>query len=763
MEKSLDLKKESIAKKDSKKPENTRKRRFKFRPKRIINKIKTMNNKKRTIIILISVITLFLLLLTTFGRLYLSLNVILGHDILIDLRVNHDYLSVLNNEQASLEFKTSVTSNPFCSAQCNYRFVDISNNEIIDEDSFMITTLIPIEKKYDVMTEKGSGSKIYRFEISCSSERTFLCRTTEEERLRHLSVVVEHNLDEEQLDSKIKSLSLYEELANSHNKSVMDYFLIEKNLPKIMEYYVISNRSLLIRGLIEENNNSLNRFKQVWQDQEYEELFLLINKHKLDFTSNVKTIYNDYLSLNEKFDLHNELLYNLSKSKNLVENITTSIIFTQENISIINQTLKILNETIQDFHEREDIKSTMKRVSTITNDIEILYFRLYSEHISLKNNITESLYIFRERLCEEVTCSEDYENYTHIFNASKETICNEIEMSLNNASEHNITDIYLPNECLGLKTIIPEIRPSKLIFEDYENYEIDTSEFDVAKTLSKNPDICCLFNECQPCCYSKECTKSPIIFVHGHAIDHRTPPDYSMDGFNKLQLKLEEEGVLSMGRISLYNYFDLPKNIWGRFGVPISLKVSYYYDIFTEDESSIIVPTKNENLETYAIRLREIIDSVLYKTNNSKTIIFAHSMGGLVTRRYMQIFGTENVDRVMLLGVPNHGVTGIIADLCPVFGENLECRDLRKESLFLNKLNAGIIPTIPVYNIVAIGCEMREGDGDGVVLRESAWLDFAENFIIEGDCNSGKILHSEFIRDIDDSEFIGIVRDFLNE
>ncbi len=103
-----------------------------------------------------------------------------------------------------------------------------------------------------------------------------------------------------------------------------------------------------------------------------------------------------------------------------------------------------------------------------------------------------------------------------------------------------------------------------------------------------------------------------------------------MDSLSRLQIKLENENIANMGRISLYNYFELPENIWGKFRKPVSLKISYYHDIYKEEESSVIIPTKNENLDTYAIRIKDTIDSVLYKTNSTKVTIIAHSMGGLV-------------------------------------------------------------------------------------------------------------------------------------
>jgi hypothetical protein len=89
-----------------------------------------------------------------------------------------------------------------------------------------------------------------------------------------------------------------------------------------------------------------------------------------------------------------------------------------------------------------------------------------------------------------------------------------------------------------------------------------------------------------------------------------------------------------------------------------------------------------------------------------------------------------------LIGTPNKGIVGDIADYCPLTGERLECRDMNAESLFINKLNSEALPDIPIYNIVGTGCTMDEGFGDGAVLEKKAWLDGAENYLIEGTCRS---------------------------
>ncbi|MFP4656731.1 MAG: lipase family alpha/beta hydrolase, partial [Candidatus Woesearchaeota archaeon] len=188
--------------------------------------------------------------------------------------------------------------------------------------------------------------------------------------------------------------------------------------------------------------------------------------------------------------------------------------------------------------------------------------------------------------------------------------------------------------------------------------------------------------------------------------------------------------------------------------------ISYYYDVYTDDDSSIIVPTKNDNLDTYAVRLDDIIDSVLRKSNAENVTVIAHSMGGLVIRRYMQIFGTGKVDRVLTSGTPHHGITDWVSTFCPLFGERLECRDMREGSLFLNKLNTEPLPDIPFHNVVATGCTLDGKDSDGVVLKESAMLEDAENIVIEGDCQGSELLHSTFVRDLHPG-YVDAVKDFL--
>ncbi len=285
----------------------------------------------------------------------------------------------------------------------------------------------------------------------------------------------------------------------------------------------------------------------------------------------------------------------------------------------------------------------------------------------------------------------------------------------------NLTNITLP------KIIEFNLEPITIIYQEPQQIEI---------TFPEKIRECSLLNSPQKCCTDESCESQnyPIIIVHGHAISESNSAEYSLEGFNQIQDALEEQGYINGGAITLYTEKATPESRLGYFNNPFTFRASYYFDVFKEPENYKVVQTKSENIDTYAIRLKELISIAKYKTGKQKVNIIAFSMGGLVARRYIQIFGSEEVDRLILIGTPNHGTSGEVAAICPVTGGELECRDMDKGSLFINKLNRNQQPGIPVYNIIGTGCSMLDGQGDGAVLEESAKLDFAKNFIIKGKC-----------------------------
>ncbi|MBU0471745.1 MAG: alpha/beta fold hydrolase, partial [Nanoarchaeota archaeon] len=296
-----------------------------------------------------------------------------------------------------------------------------------------------------------------------------------------------------------------------------------------------------------------------------------------------------------------------------------------------------------------------------------------------------------------------------------------------------------PKKCneKTINTSLEKIQLKKI--ELKEEPEIIELTFEEPKTE------CCIFGVCKECCITDECTSNltHIIFLHGHAFNKAVEADYSLESFNKLQNALEKQGYINAGALSLYDINMIPENSWGVMGQPISIKASYYLDVYQSTENYYWVQTKSDNIDTYAVKLNDIINTIIDKTGSEKSVIIAHSMGGLVARRYLQIFGSDKVKTLIMLGTPNHGISGKIADYCSITGEKLECRDMKEESLFMNKLNRNSLPLFNIYNVIGIGCDMQGQDGDGIVLKESASLEGAQNYLIKGECKGLDIFHRE--------------------
>lgn len=289
--------------------------------------------------------------------------------------------------------------------------------------------------------------------------------------------------------------------------------------------------------------------------------------------------------------------------------------------------------------------------------------------------------------------------------------------------------------------------------------------------LPDNPPICCVFNECEPCCTGDSCRNDPktypVILLHGHSLARGNSPEFSLDSFNILQAKLQEDGYLNAGIVSLYSQNEsLQRGIWGLSGKPVTVKASYYYDAIRRDDRYIIIPTKSENIDTYAVRLKDVINIVKERTNKPKVNIIAHSMGGLVARRYVQIFGEDDVDKLIMIATPNKGISGLIGDYCGLVGENRECEDMHENSLFINKVNDPLKQPekTKLYAIIGQGCQMKFGNGDGVVLDENAKLENAKLFYVNGTCNAfGETLHTEILNVGKYTEIYWIITEILLE
>ncbi|MCX6709648.1 MAG: alpha/beta fold hydrolase, partial [Candidatus Woesearchaeota archaeon] len=255
--------------------------------------------------------------------------------------------------------------------------------------------------------------------------------------------------------------------------------------------------------------------------------------------------------------------------------------------------------------------------------------------------------------------------------------------------------------------------------------------------LSENSPECCAFGKCSNCCTGDSCSSEkgyPVILVHGHLAYNRNSPELVINSFSDMQSSMESIGYIPAGLLDLN--VNVPPNDWGRSTSPIAVRASYYYISYYDLGFQTVESQKTDSIENYAIRLREIVEEVKRRTGSDKVIIIAHSMGGLVAREYLLLFGEESVDKMITIGTPNKGIEGALVEICPIFGSEKECSDMAKNSIFLKRLNdeRNSPKSVRMYTIAATGCNTYGKDGDGVVAADNVALDFALNYRISGNC-----------------------------
>ncbi len=155
----------------------------------------------------------------------------------------------------------------------------------------------------------------------------------------------------------------------------------------------------------------------------------------------------------------------------------------------------------------------------------------------------------------------------------------------------------------------------------------------------------------------------PVLFLHGLAgglkdwektITKISNTHYEMRFFDREKI--------------YHNYFGdkEEKRFWN---------VSYY-------SMNILDDSLYGNLNIFALRLKNIIDKILFMTKQNKVIIIAHSMGGLIAKRYMVINKEcwDSVYKLLTVATPHKGF-GIS------FGIIQQLRDLKRNSHFISKLD----------------------------------------------------------------------------
>ncbi|HPD81899.1 MAG TPA: alpha/beta fold hydrolase [Candidatus Pacearchaeota archaeon] len=465
--------------------------------------------------------------------------------------------------------------------------------------------------------------------------------------------------------------------------------------------------------------NNLNFNYSLLDLSNFENESISIKENTLYFLTRIQELNNLY-SNQEYSELEKEILNTneeINRRSELVDALNSSLI---NSLTEYNLIVEGINSIYEEIILLKEYNFTLSSITTFEQFIE--EFNLAVIEIEKKDNLENKIILFNQ-------LKENEEKILFAFqNESPEEIFGDQKIK-NNPLTINIEKIQI----------------------NYGNYSSDFN-------LPEPPPICCFREECYPCIENSS-YNYPVILVHGHSFNEKLSAELSMEAFSDMAQALEKDGYLDAGYFYGNQYEEISKGYLGKINKPIVVKATYYIDTLTTEENSFILDSKWENIDTYATRLNEVVSNIKYLTGKDKVIIVAHSMGCLVTRKYIQMYGEENLDKIILIGGPNHGIDGFILKSCPIFGADIECNEMNKDSLFISELNNATPPSIPVYNLIGTGCSIEEYEADGIVKSESSYLDWADNIYVQGNCNGVDFFHVRMIKPTYHPEIYKIVKE----
>jgi len=739
--------------------------------------------KKRRVPLTVIVILVILLLIAV-SFLGLTINFKIKSELDILMTPSEVHLEVTENKPVHLAFNIQNNNFKVCKSNCSYRLRDLSSDTIIKTENKILSSKESFDINYVVtVDEKDEGQKLYLFETECNNIKGPICRSSEKRKMQSSLVTIDYKLSEE--GKKIKF-----EAGNELNRTIVDV-AEAKSL-------IISNRKFLnSAGFVDlaQTNDALtvpdvDELVELWEQKEFVSLGAALDIFDNQVLEQARNLKNTGV---ERAKEHNLLvnLVNKTISSNLEEMIGFYSVYNldiAENLTELSWTANTIMRDI--IGNNFDYTYSNSRLASINADIEQFgvqyakdYAALRTEHENSIATAAKALGILGVPIANSTQCEQESEIMNK--SAAWNNAATIKRASYTNQSSNFWDRVALHKQNLLLEADGKEKIPLPIIANssnstsgsvDYDeliilnftfnNYchahsaamgsgglliapnishvsETYVQEITTPELLEMIKPECCIFGECSACC--PECTTPyPVLFIHGHAVNEKDSPEASLASFAKIQAQMLEDGYINAGQIGLDSE-DIP---WGDATAPFSVRATYYYISYYDLGDYQLTTLKTEGIENYAIRLKELIDLVLEKSGKDKLVIVAHSMGGLVAREYLTLFGEDDISKLIMVGTPNHGVKGSVKEYCGLIGSDKECRDMAEDSIFLKRLNeAKNTPSIPVYTIRAEGCDMKGIIGDGVVTGDSVQLDFAKNFLIEGECTDflGTSLHSDML------------------
>gem|GEM_PF-5684642 len=689
---------------------------------------------------------------------------VISQDLTIVLTPSTAALRTTHGVPVNASFTLKTNNYLFCKARCSYEFADLSNDKVLDSHKGILLENSNVTFSFELPTpSSGEGQLLYGLNITCANVENALCERAGTPHLTSALVTVDYSLDETERQKRDELGTLLPQLLIANGEIETHAIVLRAWLAFLQGPYEASLDGLEgdTRAFLSEQQRSAATLMAAvarWNDQQYVGLTVdLDDAAALENNGrDLRQRYEAYAAtqralvegieaeLNGVWRLDDALLvldaHGLAEERNRGVSAVAALTLLARGVEVSPAT------TV--YTRLESLGTVQNKTGTLINEAHRLVITdladgtaLLDQELLRLNATSDAVFLPGMNGTPTGLFSQDF--------ASLKALCLMLNDSASQLQNQNLT---LLNETAAFLD-----RCSLLDGSFVESGHVDlrplelpdvNATVDQPQSIVVAPPRCCAFGSCKPCCDTGDCTKKyPVLFLHGHSMNQRNAPEYTIECFTLYQRLLEEQkSYLDAGVLTPYGAYDpLPWNTWGRSPAPISVSGTYYYDAYLSGGSYILSMEKSESIDTYAIRTKDLVDITLQRTGSDKVIIVAHSMGGLVTRRYIQLFGESKVAGVIMIGTPNHGIESSVAKLCPLLGSDKECGEMTSGSAFLSRLNdPARQPTIPVAVIVGSGCDMNGRDGDGVVTVESATLPGASIYPINGSCGD-EMLHTAIL------------------
>jgi pimeloyl-ACP methyl ester carboxylesterase len=700
-----------------------------------------------------------------------------GEDLVIDLSANQTSFRITNQQSATVEATLRADKQLSCTTLCTIGLTDGAGAQQHAEN-LTIRAGESITRAFTLLPNaKGSGQVIYSLTAKCANQPSFFCPSPALSQQDTVLLLVNYELPQDVNAVKERlALSLPEYLTLLQET---DTLLLTSNAqlveePRLHPGQLLGSMTSLSARFVALKVPVENALAQ-WSDEEYplaqetlanasigNTTLLALRDDATVLSRAIAKLPATHDALRARLDVVRETLRDLIADYGALAYDRYAERALLDTVASVNTTVSLYNT--DGFLRYSDLAQRIGNLENSTLDLGITLAQR-NHTVTLQG---QSLWTARNADACAANLSLSC-NTTLSPPGNIPALCDALLTPPWNASNITLSNTTLSNASLPNATITVMIDDFTTLYcGRARNLALDASPLlpapvlpvvnvtsAINTTLSEAMPQCCVFGECRACCTTAACAADPatypVVFVHGHAFNSYNSPEYSLGGyFAGIQRALQQDGYLDAGIVTPSSTIsETGAGEWGLSGRPVTARVTYYYNFYRSGDDYILIAQKSENIETYALRLNEMISIIKHNTGKERVNIVAHSMGGLVVRRYLQLFGEGSVDKVVLIGAPDNGTAGRVLSLCPVFGESKECADMAADSVFMRKLNdpESQPKSVRFYTIAGTGCDVNGQDGDGVVQAASVALPYATNYQVNGTCPDflGTKLHTELL------------------